>query len=226
MNKENYGGIEILKSVLVFLGFVFVPSLIYLFLEKLNIKGDLLLTLLSELIYILFIVYIYKDTLISDFKTFKKKNLKIMAKWWLIGLIIMIASNAFINFVVFKGEIAANEAQNREILTTLPVLGLILAGVLAPILEELTFRRGFRKITKNNYLFVFISAFVFAGLHVLTGLFDENMKIQLLQLLYFIPYGSLGASFAIIYAKTDNIYSSMLTHAFHNTLTLLLILTV
>lgn len=226
MNKDRI--VEILKTIFVFLGFVIVPSFIALFLSNFGIKDDIILTFLTELIYVIFIAFLYRNTLVKDFKSFDKKNLKIMVKWWLIGLIIMIASNAIINFIVFKGEIALNEEQNREMLTTYPFLGLILAGILAPLLEELTFRRGFRKISKNKYVFVIISTLVFAFLHVATGLFVSYspLKVDWLQLLYLIPYSSLGFCFSWIYAKTDNIFSSIYMHAFHNTLTLLLVLMV
>ena len=219
MNKNKL--IEICKTIAVFLGFVLAPSLIITLLAMTGIKDEVVLTFLTELIYVAIIVFLYRHTLIKDFKSFDKKNIKLMIKWWLIGWVIMIASNAIINFVIFKGQIALNEEQNRVMLTTYPVLGLILAGVLAPILEELTFRRGFRKIADNKYVFAIISTLVFAFLHVIPGFVIgvEPLKLDWLQLLDLLPYGSLGCSFSWLYAKTDNIFANIYIHAFHNTLT-------
>ena len=226
MNKNKL--IEICKTIAVFLGFVLAPSLIITLLAMTGIKDEVVLTFLTELIYVAIIVFLYRHTLIKDFKSFDKKNIKLMIKWWLIGWVIMIASNAIINFVIFKGQIALNEEQNRVMLTTYPVLGLILAGVLAPILEELTFRRGFRKISDNKYVFAIISTLVFAFLHVIPGFVIgvEPLKLDWLQLLYLLPYGTLGFSFSWLYAKTDNIFANIYIHAFHNTLTLLMVLAV
>lgn len=215
--------IEIGKSAGVFLIFFMLPSLMVMFFEKVGLKSEILLTFLAELFCILIVGYIYKDTLIKDakkMKKFNKEDFKFIIKWLLLGVIIMVISNMLINFLVFKGQIALNESENRELLSSSPFLGLILAGIFAPVLEELTFRRGFRNITKNKVLFVIISTFVFALLHVLTGyLTTYDIK----EFLYLIPYGSLGATFAIIYAYSDNIYHSMIAHAIHNTFTLMLI---
>jgi len=226
MNKNRI--IEICKTISVFFGFVLAPSLIVILLSMTGLKDEVILTFLTELVYVAIIAFIYRHTLIKDFKSFDKKYIKIMVKWWLIGWVIMIASNALINFVIFKGDIALNEEQNREMLTTYPMLGLILAGVLAPILEELTFRRGFRKISDNKYIFAIISTFVFAFLHVVPGFVIgvEPLKLDWLQLLYLVPYGSLGFSFSWLYAKTDNIFANIYIHAFHNTLTMLMVLAV
>lgn len=226
MNKNRI--IEICKTIAVFLGFVLAPSFIIVLLSMTGIKDEVVLTFLTELVYVLIIVFLYRHTLIKDFKSFDKKNIKLMIKWWLIGWVIMIASNAIINFVIFKGEIALNEEQNRAMLTTYPVLGLILAGVLAPILEELTFRRGFRKISDNKYVFAIVSTLVFAFLHVVPGFVIglDPLKLDWLQLLYLLPYGSLGFSFSWLYAKTDNIFANIYIHAFHNTLTMLMVLAV
>lgn len=222
MNKDIKNTIiEIGKTILVFLTFFFLPAAFLILLSSIGIKDDLLMQVLAELFVVIILCVAYKDTLIKDFKSFKKENIKFMLKWWILGMIVMIASNAIINVFVFNGEIALNEEQNRELLLSVPVLGVLLAGILAPILEELTFRRGFRRITNNKALFVFISAFVFALLHVLTG-FSESKDF--LEFLYLIPYGSLGVSFAVIYAYTDNIFSSIITHSFHNTLTVLLLI--
>lgn len=226
MNKNRI--IEICKTIAVFLGFVLAPSFIIVLLSMTGIKDEVVLTFLTELVYVLIIVFLYRHTLIKDFKSFDKKNIKLMIKWWLIGWVIMIASNAIINFVIFKGEIALNEEQNRAMLTTYPVLGLILAGVLAPILEELTFRRGFRKISDNKYVFAIVSTVVFAFLHVVPGFVIglDPLKLDWLQLLYLLPYGSLGFAFSWLYAKTDNIFANIYIHAFHNTLTMLMVLAV
>ena len=99
MNKNRI--IEICKTIAVFLGFVLAPSFIIVLLSMTGIKDEAVLTFLTELVYVLIIVFLYRHTLIKDFKSFDKKNIKLMIKWWLIGWVIMIASNAIINFVIF-----------------------------------------------------------------------------------------------------------------------------
>lgn len=211
---------EIYKTILVFLSFIILPSVFYILFEDFGVKNSMILQILASGSLALILIYIYKDTLTKDLKTFKKSNFKIMFKWWLIGLVLMIGFNAFVNLIIFKGNIAANEEYNREFLSSFPILGLFLATFLAPLAEELVFRRGFRKAIKNNITFIIVSSFFFAGLHVFTG-FSESFNF--LELFYFLPYGALSVAFAIIYVKTKNIYSSIIMHAFHNLVSLLLI---
>ena len=85
--------------------------------------------------------------------------------------------------------------------------------------EEIVFRKCFKKAFPNKWIFIILSALVFGSLHVITTMTSP------LELLYIIPYGALGASFAMMYQKTGTIYTSVAMHMFHNTaLTILSIL--
>ena len=177
----------------------------------------MLASLLSSVIVALLIGLIFYKNLVNDFKDFKKNYkdyMRFAFKCWAIGLIVMMFSNYVINFIIFKGQsIAGNEEAVRNTLLLSPVLGMISAGLVAPFSEELTFRMNFRKVFTKMLPFAFASTFVFAGLHVLTDFSSA------LDLLYFIPYGSLGFAFAICYYKTNNIFPSMFMHMLHNVLT-------
>ena len=218
----------ILEAVIVFFSYLILPSIIIIIVRKIFEIEDLMLCEdLTYLIYLIPLCLYYRKTFIEDAKTFKKDNYRIMVKYYLIGIGIMIISNLIINFVIFDGGIAENESLNRELLGSKPILGLILAGLLAPLLEELTFRRGFKNICDNKWIYVLITSFIFAFLHVSTGLFviseTGEAYIDWIQLVYLIPYGAVGMAFALTYKETDNFYSNLLMHMIHNTATLLLI---
>lgn len=200
---------------------------LYIFLQL--ILGDLFGNLLNSnnefvssfsylLIYILMILIIslfFFNTLIADLKTFKKENIKIALKNWGLGFACMFVSNLYLTY--FIGNIASNEATNRELLATSPILSILLMSVIAPLLEEIVFRLNIKKAIKNKYVFCIISALVFGGMHLLGS---SSLK----ELLYIIPYGSLGFFFAKAYYETNNIYTSVLAHMFHNGLSILIIL--
>ena len=136
----------------------------------------------------------------------------------LLSSIGMSFSNIIITFLL-KGGGATNEKMVQDMITTLPFIMLVNAGVLAPILEELTFRKAFREALSNKWLFILVSGLVFGGLHVITSFQTP------LELLYIIPYSSLGVAFAYMYDKTDTVFTSIAMHMIHNTiLTLLSIL--
>lgn len=206
---------QVLKTFLVLCIFLIVPSLLFLLLKNYNFDYGIYNNLLVNIFIFLLLILIFSETLISDFKDFKKnakKYIKISLKYYILGFLIMIISNFIINFIIFNGSISGNEEAVRKALIEVPIIGLFLGGFVAPIIEELVFRKNFKDLFKNNiWIFAFVSTFVFAGLHVMTDFKGP------LDLLYFIPYGALGFAFCITYYKTNNIYSSILMHVFHNT---------
>ena len=118
-------------------------------------------------------------------------------------------SNAFIVFIL-NGGIASNEDSVRELFKVSPIYIYLSAVFFAPVVEELVFRQGIRNLFGRNILFILISGLVFGGLHVVDG------YETILDLLYLIPYSSLGIAFAYMLYKTDNIFVSMGFHFMHN----------
>ena len=72
--------------------------------------------------------------------------------------------------------------------------------------------------SNNKFIYVLLSGFIFGGLHAISSI------TTLLDLVYLIPYCSLGFIFAYLYTKTDNIFSTIIAHSFHNGLALLVYL--
>ena len=122
----------------------------------------------------------------------------------------MMTSNIFLN-IIFKVGGANNEKAVQEMIKSLPWLMLLTAGIIAPMIEELVFRKGFRNAFNNKYLFIILSGTIFGAMHIITS---NNP----LQILYLIPYSSLGIAFAISYEKTDTIFTPITLHVLHNTI--------
>lgn len=209
---------------LFFLASLFQLIPVYIFdldLETLTATQSVLLTIFSDLILVIILAIIYRKSLKEDFVKLKNNfyyHIDTGTKYWFIGLIVMVVSNLIITFFI-SGAQAGNEESVQELIKGSGFLSIIAVGILAPIAEELTFRKGFRECFKNKWLFIIISSLVFGGLHVVLSL------NSIWDLFYLIPYSSLGVAFAYMYAKTDNIYTSIIMHMFHNTaLTLLSVL--
>ena len=92
-----------------------------------------------------------------------------------------------------------------------PILMAIDAGIIGPFNEEMVFRKTIKDIFKNKWVFVGLSFLLFGGAHVI------NSANSILDYLYIIPYGALGASFALAYYDTDTVFTSTFMHMFHNT---------
>ena len=209
---------ELLKGIII-VGLYFIsPTILivpFIMLLIPNISLGYLYIILYFILALIFSLIYYKD-LIHDFKDFKKnykKYLKIAFSYWLKGLFIMIACSILFN--IFRLGNNVNQSSNETLLKEYPIIQILLSVILAPLTEELVFRRGFKKISSNIHIYSYISGIIFALLHLITSLNNPFM------LLYIIPYSAVGIAFGYIYKKTNNIYSSMCIHSIHNAIALL-----
>lgn len=188
-----------------------------IFVQK-NFLVNNILLLIMEFVLMSILILMNRKKLKNDYADFNenhKKYLKYGFKLWFIGLIIMMISNGIIAGMT-KG-LASNEEANRQLMLQYPIYMVISTMMLAPFIEELTFRGNFKDSFKNKKVFILFTAFVFASVHVLNGITSP------LELLYYIPYGALSIAFGKIYMETDNIYTTMVIHSVHNSLSIILL---
>ena len=180
-----------------------------------------LISFASDVLFLILVLFIYRKTIQKDFKNYFNKEVKqhllLSFKTWLMGFGIMIASNLVIA-ILTNGQLSQNEEAVRELIDMYPLYMLFQLMIYAPLTEEIIFRKSIKDIFHNKVLYIIVSGLIFGGLHVITSL--ENP----LGFLYLIPYCSLGCIFAYLYQKTDNIFSTITAHSFHNTLALLIYL--
>ena len=192
---------------------------IYLFnIKKITGSTQVLLSLFSNTIILIILIIIFRKQLLHEWKIFKEKlleNIDTGIKYWIIGLIVMMVSNTILTFVLKMGQ-AANEQAVQQLISYLPWVMVITAGIIAPCVEEIIFRKCYKNAFPNKWLFIGLSSLVFGSLHVVTSMTSP------MDLLFIIPYGSLGTTFAIMYQKTNTIYTPMLMHMLHNTILIVL----
>ena len=182
--------------------------------KKMSTQTEIILSLIGNIIFSIVIFLMYRKEIINEWKIFKKNfsdNIDTSIKYWLIGLVFMVLSNFILNFILNGGQ-ALNE---QKMIDKAPLIMLITAGIIGPINEELVFRKSFKNVFKNKWLFILISGIIFGYLHV-------DSATNLIQFLYIIPYSSLGIAFATTYYKTDTVFSSIFAHMLHNTILTLL----
>ena len=127
----------------------------------------------------------------------------------------MAVSNYAIGYITGVST-SVNQETLLKLIKAAPVLSILMTAVIAPIIEEFVFRKSIRDVIDNKLLFILVSGLSFGAIHVISS-------ISLTNLLYLIPYASLGICLSIIYYKTDSIFSSILIHMLHNGLVLLLL---
>lgn len=219
MKKQmiNFKKIPLLLGIILLFFFSSLFQLIPIYLLNINTNSittsqNLWLIIFSDFVLLTILILVFRKSLIKDFKKIKGNLYSILdsgIKYWLIGLIVMIVSNIIIGLFITQAH-AGNEESVQEIIHS-SALSIIAIGILSPIIEELTFRKTFREVFKNKILFVLTSGLIFGGLHVVLSLSSYW------DLFYIIPYSSLGIAFGYMYQKTDNIYTSIIMHIFHNT---------
>lgn len=181
-------------------------------LETVPIIFKEIYNILCQLIIIFLIILLFKEEIKNNFEDLKKNHLKYFSKYfkyYVIALVVMVLSNAYI-YSINGGNIAGNESSVRDLFSAAPIYTYISAVIIAPILEEFVFRLSLKNILGRNALFIISSGLIFGGLHII-GSYSSP-----LDLLYLIPYGSFGVAFAYIFVKTNNIFVSMGFHLMHN----------
>ena len=216
--------LEICKGLLTFLIFYFSSYLQIIPIMLFNIDvnnytaSDLAIAnTFVDVILVIILIILYFKELKTEFKTFKKNiklNMDTAFKYWFVGLMIMCISNIIIGFIANLNT-SSNEEAVQTLVSSTPYLMLFTAGILAPIAEELTFRKGVSKLFKNKWVYAFSSGLIFGLLHVIGS-------SNILEYLYIIPYGSLGFFFALTYYDTKSIYPSIIMHAIHNSALIIL----
>lgn len=164
------------------------------------------------------IAFILKDELISkwdDFKKNKNDYIPKIVKYWAIGFSLMYVTNIIIS-ILFLNGIAPNEEANREMIKLYPYYMAISVSLTGPIAEELLFRLTFKRVFSKKIVYILFTGILFGLAHMLTN-------STLIEFLYIIPYSVLGITFSALVYDTDNIYTSIFAHIFHNVLTLMII---
>ncbi len=209
----------IIRGVLVFLLFWFSSLFQYIPIsffhwdtKTLTPQQIVLLSVFSSLIITFILFFVYRRELKKEFLIYKKnfaENFDIGFKYWMIGFLIMMVSNAILVFLLKAGS-AGNQQIVQKMVDALPWLMLIDTAIIAPFNEEIVFRKTIKDAVSSKWLFVAISFVLFGGAHVI------STASSFLDYLYIIPYGALGGAFALAYWDTDSVFTSMVMHMIHN----------
>ena len=187
--------------------------------SDLIVKFGISKLLVGAVFYIMMIILsltIFNDLFRDNFKIFKE-NIKTyfnnligtVGKFYVIYFLI-----AMVTVFLAKVDTSVNQS-NVE---ALPIwYSFPLAIIYAPIVEESLFRGCIRRFIKNDKLFIVVSAITFGLLHTL---FTELNIFNAIVLA--IPYMTIGGFLAYLYTKTNNMFTNMSFHAFHNTMAMII----
>ncbi len=214
--KNNY---KFILTILIYILFQsnFLFSLLYSFGINLSILPNIckkILLYLNDIIYIVIILLLYKKEIkegIDDLKNNFSNRALLSVKCWALGCILMVMSSVIINYFLSQNA-PLNEQIIRTNIKKVPIYMIFSCSIVAPILEEMTFRQSLYGLIKNKWIFIISSGAIFGLLHVI-GSYNN-----ILNLLYIIPYGVMGSCFAFLLSKTNNITLPIIIHMIHNTI--------
>lgn len=222
LSKDRPMYVNIIYTLIAFIGMFIIPTAVYLFLYSF-IHNEVVCNLISDIVFIIVLYLMYFKDLNSEFNIFTKdfkKNAKISFKYYLLGFMGMVFCNLLIT--LFLGGISSNESQVRDMLYSNVVPTMISICIIAPITEELIFRKSLQPVLKNKWIYVIVCGLLFGGAHILTNIM--NNAFVWTDLFYILPYACLGGSFALMDYDTKTTFSSIMIHALHNTVTGIMLL--
>ena len=218
---------NIIKSLLIFLfsiGYSLMAYSLVQFIPKdvLKYVPVFIWFMILDIILVIILYYLYKNDLKKEWLIFKsnwKKILEDNLPYWILGLVMMSILSVIVEAIISKG-MPENEKIIRELIKSFPVYIIFSSVIVAPFTEEIIYRKLFKDVIKNKYLYITLSGLVFGLVHVVFSY--ESLS----DFLFVLPYGALGAAFAMMYYKTNTIFTSMAFHFSHNLImTLILLIT-
>ena len=220
--KERSFIVNLIFCIVSLICMFIVPSLIGSVLH-IFIKSEMLCTFLGDMVLIAILVLIYYTDLTHEWNRYKndfKNNFKKGFKTYMLGFLGMVFCNIVI--IIFLKDVSANENQVREMLFSSPIFTFLCIAIAAPIGEELVFRKSLQPVIKNKWIYVVICGLLFGGAHIMTNIL--NNAFVWTDLIYILPYGCLGSSFALMDYDTKSTFTSIVMHSMHNSLTGILLL--
>lgn len=208
----------IFKQIMCILGYlVFMYGMqVYLF-NDIN-SNNLIIANLSNifinLLLLLIFIFVFRKELIPDFYNFNTRGKYFIKKYFVYWIVAFLSSTISLNIINSLVGVPTTQALNEMYVLQLPIYSIISMIIIAPIFEELLTKVCFKKVFKNKYIYVLLTALLFGSLHLLS----PGSK-----LIHAIPYVLLGGTFSLMYYDSDNIWTNIFYHSFHNALAVILV---
>ena len=213
------------------------PSLESAGLEKLiadtysSFPFAMLISLLGSVTTLIMFVVIFKPNRFKEIclKAINNKTLKYGA----IGALCIIGfsivyNSALVSILRLDSAGNANQENVVSLIMSQPILGFLSVVLLAPAVEEFTFRYSLfgGVYKKSKKLAYFASGLIFMLMHSISSFSAASgfNKDFLIELLYLPPYLFSGLALCYVYDKTNNVGASFVAHLLNNLISFLSII--
>lgn len=214
----------LLKPMLIYLAYFTYNIIISSILKLFGISNEIVLMFISDLLFLIGIVILYKNSLIDGFNKFidkfkDSKKILFILKWVAILFGINILGGIITELLVPNLLEDGNTSSIYSIASISTVYIVFKTLIFASVAEELLFKKVIRELIKNNVVFIITSSLVYALVNVM------YTDITILTFIDMLSYFIFSAVLSYVYIKNeDNIVIPIIIKFFYNIIPLALMI--
>ncbi len=205
---------NLIKTIFLFLFYLLYTLVFNKIFSFFNININTATMFLSDLIFFLVIIYLYREKIQNDLTHLKENQLKMI----FIGVILLFLINLCLGMMtdIFFPSLSnfndGNSSSVIQLFSASYLYSLFKTLLFAPIAEELLFKESIRDVVKNDIVFVITSSILYTTM---------NFFYSTIQFSYIwmdiIGYFLFSMVLSIIYLKSkDNIVMVMIIKFLYN----------
>lgn len=212
---------NLVKTIIVFITYLLYLDVFTYLGHILSINNDIAISFVADMIYLVFVVLLYKDDIKMGMDVYHKDNAFKSRALKVICWIIIIGAANILGQILQIGLSGVHETPNNVAVLSLPyVYALFKTIIFSSIAEELVVKKSIRDVVDNNILFIITSTLIYSAMNVaytnLTGL--ELLANTIHYALFAIVTG-------VLYIKNkDNIYIVMVVKLLYTLIPLTIML--
>lgn len=220
----------VILPLYLFFGSIIGSALLKFVLVTFSIQMDYYsincyLNVVVDLGLLIVVFLVFKDQMIKQWKEFKNDLQGNLLYGFVVGPVFIYAVGilgGLITIILGGANTSENQALIESITQVQPFLMMMTTIVFAPVLEEMIFRGIVFGWTyeRNPKIAHIVSAFVFGFVHVMNAVLSG----QISEWIQIFSYFFMGLALSYLYAKKNNIYVPILSHAMNNLISMIFIL--
>lgn len=223
--SNTFESMKLIKTLLVFISYLLYSNVISVVFSTFKVTNTTMISFLADLIFLVCIIFVYKDNLKNDFENLKKDyKISNIIKTVIIWVVIIFVSTILMGAIteMIYPNVAADDNTNAitSLLDASTFYTIFKTMIFAVVAEELLYRESISDVVKNKYLFVVISSIIYTIMNFIFVGFESNI-IAMYVLIYFLP--ALLCSTAYV-KNNNNIIILMLIKFFYNLIPLIILL--
>lgn len=185
--KNNDNLIKMFICFFVYFGYSMYSASIF---KLLGISNDILAGFIGDILFGIFIIFMYRKNLKNDLKKLKKMKFKsiliTVIKWAFIIFIFSLFCGFITDLIIPNQPNDANTDEIYDLYSISTLYTVFKAMIFGTIIEEILYREAVRENFKNKFLFVLVSSLIYTFLNTVFVGFKAGFAISSM-LIYFLP---------------------------------------